>query len=246
MKKLARSATAGLIAFLPVIACATLSAAPAAATFPGNNGRITFMRADQNDTWQVWVANADLTDQHQLTSDAAYSGWSTWKPDGTRIAFESGRSDPDPSDDVGINDVFTMSPDGTHVVQVTDLGGVSGDPSWSPDGKLLTFESDLGDYPAKEGIFVSHADGKASRCSAPSAGTPSTSTLEHWPHTWTRWSTRGSRLRSLSTRLAGSVRARSARSCSVGSLTARRCRPPRTWSGSRSRGAPTPRATSTT
>ena len=53
-----------------------------------------------------------------------------------------------------------MNPDGTGVVQVTDFGGgFSGDPDWSPDGKWLTFESDLGDYPAKQGIYVSRPDG---------------------------------------------------------------------------------------
>ena len=52
-----------------------------------------------------------------------------------------------------------MNPDGTGVVQVTDFGGFSGDPDWSPDGKWLAFESDLGDYPAKQGIYISRPDG---------------------------------------------------------------------------------------
>ena len=39
-----------------VLAALTI-AAPARAEFPGENGRITFMRADAAGAWQVWVAN---------------------------------------------------------------------------------------------------------------------------------------------------------------------------------------------
>ena len=35
---------------------AALAAAPAAATLPGSNGRITFMRFEA-DHWQVWVSS---------------------------------------------------------------------------------------------------------------------------------------------------------------------------------------------
>lgn len=143
-----------------VLGLATSAAPPADATFPGHDGGITFSRVDENGNFQVWVANADLTDQHQLTAGDSGSGFSTWKPDGTRLAFDSDRSDPDRTDDVGINDVFTMNPDGTGVVQVTDGSGFSGDPSWSPSGRLLTFESDLGDNPAKQGIYLSTPDGR--------------------------------------------------------------------------------------
>ena len=39
----------------------------ASATTPGVNGRISFMRSDDNGHWQIWTANPDLTAQHQLT-----------------------------------------------------------------------------------------------------------------------------------------------------------------------------------
>lgn len=132
---------------------------PAEATFPGANGAITFQRPDDNGTLQVWVANPDMSGQTQLTHGAADSGWPTWSPGGDRIAFDSSRTDPDPNDEDVRNDVFTMNPDGSDVVRVTNFAGLSGDASWFPDGSRLVFESDLGADPGKLSIYSSRPDG---------------------------------------------------------------------------------------
>ena len=141
----------------------TVVAPSAEAASEGNEvlpGIIAFQRADADDQWQLWVANADLTNQRQITSGPYTTGFASWKPDGTRLAVDSNRSDPDLTDDVFPNDIFTMNPDGTGVVQVTDFGGgFSGDPGWSPNGKWLAYESDGGDYPENQGIYVSRPDG---------------------------------------------------------------------------------------
>jgi TolB protein len=137
-----------------------VSAGPASATFPGANGRITFMRSDSEGRFQVWVADPDMTDQQQLTEGPFEDGWfPSWSPDGTRIAFSSARTDPDPTDDREIHDVFTMRADGSDVRLITDSRGYSGKPSWSPDGRWLAFDADRGDYPARQGIYVVASDG---------------------------------------------------------------------------------------
>jgi Tol biopolymer transport system component len=144
------------------LALAIMVTPPAGAVSEGHKGLpgvITFQRFDNTGQFQLWVANADLTNQRQITFGPYTSGFATWKPDATRLAFDSNRSDADLTDDNFPNDVFTMNPDGTGVVQVTDFGGFSGDPDWSPDGKWLAFESDLGDHPAKQGIYISRPDG---------------------------------------------------------------------------------------
>jgi TolB protein len=149
--------------FPMVVALAPLPA-DAASSHQDLPGIIVFQRADNEDQWQLWVANADLSNQRQISTGPYTSGFATWNPTGTRLAFDSNRSDPDLTDDVWPNDVFTMNPDGTGVVRVTNFGGgFSGDPGWSPDGKWLTFESDGGDYPTNQGIYVSRPDGSQLR-----------------------------------------------------------------------------------
>jgi TolB protein len=58
-----------------------------------------------------------------------------------------------------INDVFTMRPDGSGVVNLTGSKGFSGDAAWSPDGSRIAFDSDRGQYPVKQGIYVMNRDG---------------------------------------------------------------------------------------
>src|SRR5215213_7660067 len=67
---------------------------------------IVFMREDSDGFWQTWVANKDLSDQVKLTSGSADSGWAVWKQGGDKLAFDSARADPDPTDSEAINDVF--------------------------------------------------------------------------------------------------------------------------------------------
>jgi Tol biopolymer transport system component len=85
----------------------------------GLNGRLTSMRQDDTGFWQVWTSNPDLTAEEQLTSLNANSGWPGWSPDTSRIAFDSDRTDPDVSDTVVINDMFSMRADGGDVTKLT-------------------------------------------------------------------------------------------------------------------------------
>ena len=155
-----RSVRLARAAALTLAPAAALVVGPvAAADTPDRNGDITFMRQDDAGFWQTWVADADLSRQRKITDAAANSGWSVWSPNRHRLAFDSDRTDPDPGDDTPVNDVFTVRADGSGLRKVTDSVSVSGDPGWSPDGSLLTFQADRGDYPAQQGIYVARADG---------------------------------------------------------------------------------------
>ena len=148
------------LACLTVLLFSVLALTPlGAATPPGRNGRIAFMRHDPAGHWQVWVADSHLNAQRKLTSTPSNSGWPAWSPDGSTLAFDSDRADPDPNDSVVINGVFTMRADGSGVTKVTGSTGSSGDAAWSPDGSLIAFGSDRGDYPSQQGIYVMGADG---------------------------------------------------------------------------------------
>src|SRR4051794_24237222 len=106
MFRLARRALA-LASFLALVGAVVPAAT--SATFPGPNGRITFMRFDGEGIFQAWVANADMSHQVQLTHGPAWDAWlPSWSPDGRRIVFSSHHADPDPTDDHEIFDVYTM------------------------------------------------------------------------------------------------------------------------------------------
>ena len=180
-----------------------LAAAAAQATFPGQNGRISFSRyLQKSNSTQIFTANPDGSDLKQITAvpknrSAVFSDWS---PDGRMIAFDSNRTDVDGDKDVV--QVYVANADGTGVVQLTRGPGFHADASWSPDGTKLAIEADWGDYPALEGIWIIPASGRRRRLGRrgdeadddarrASTSTPSRSTRP----TATRSSSRASRTR---------------------------------------------------
>jgi Tol biopolymer transport system component len=109
----------------PLAACVLLIAAlvtagGAQSAYPGQNGRVVFVRSGV-----IYTIDASGKDLHRLTTGADPA----WSPDGKTIAF-----------DRSSKGVFTIGADGKGVRQLTK-GGES-DPSWSPDGKKLVIVSD--------------------------------------------------------------------------------------------------------
>ncbi|MBV6458701.1 MAG: Dipeptidyl-peptidase 5 [Fimbriimonadaceae bacterium] len=69
----------------------------------------------------------------QLTQGEGGAGNGRWSPDGTSIAFISGREKPAPQ-------IFVLPLDGGEAKKLTSLGeGAIGDLNWSPDGKRIAF-----------------------------------------------------------------------------------------------------------
>lgn len=62
-----------------------------------------------------------------------------------------------------VNDVVVMNADGSNAKNLTKSIGFNTDPGWSPDGSLIAFGSNQGDYPAKQGIYVMRPDGSKVR-----------------------------------------------------------------------------------
>ncbi|HEY8169375.1 MAG TPA: hypothetical protein VIF84_11730 [Candidatus Limnocylindrales bacterium] len=144
------------------------------------------MREDANGHVQTWTSCADLSNARQITSDPPRNnGWAVWSPDGTHIAFNSDRDDPDLESDPEVWDIYTMRADGTDWTKLTNAVGLLGDPGYSPDGKLIAFDSD---EPDKQGIYVLDAsDGSNMRLVA---ALPDDATVDFSP----RFSPDGQRL----------------------------------------------------
>jgi Tol biopolymer transport system component len=92
--------------------------------------KIAFV-SNRDGTSQIYVINADGTNETRLTNTHAYESNPAWSPDGSKIAFVSTRS--------GAGHVYIMNADGSGVTQFTDGPGYEGEPAWSADGKSIAF-----------------------------------------------------------------------------------------------------------
>jgi len=99
--------------------------------FSPDGKRLAFRRILGEMNSEVFVANADGSDAHNLTNHPAFDGWPSWSPDGSLIAFASNR--------YSSYEIFVMKPDGSEVQLVANTDGRATAPQWSRDGATLYF-----------------------------------------------------------------------------------------------------------
>jgi len=86
---------------------------------------------------EIWIANADGSNQTQLTFVNGESlGSPRWSPDATRIAFDGYAS--------GSSDIYVVAIQGGKPIRLTNDPGNEIRPSWSHDGKWIYFGWDRG------------------------------------------------------------------------------------------------------
>jgi len=84
----------------------------------------------------VWITDVDAPSPRQLTSGSFYDHALSFSPRGDEIAFLSNHeSDPDANNN---SDIFAVNLQG-QVRQITQTAGCEYEPSWSPDGKWITY-----------------------------------------------------------------------------------------------------------
>lgn len=106
--------------------------APAYATFPGKNGRISFIMAGE-----IFTMNPDGSDVKQLTSFVPGGNTANlpfWSPDGRQLVF--GLTSLDQSS----SQLWIMNGDGTNQrLLLNDPSFFDSQPAFSPDGKRIAF-----------------------------------------------------------------------------------------------------------
>jgi TolB protein len=99
--------------------------------FSSNRATLPFPTGGPSDNYDVYVMNADGTGATRLTHDEPYDGTAAWSPDGTKVAFVSGRD--------GNSDIYVMNADGSGQTRLTTHPEEADAPSWSPDGTRIAF-----------------------------------------------------------------------------------------------------------
>ncbi|UCD38278.1 MAG: PD40 domain-containing protein [Fidelibacterota bacterium] len=124
--------------------------------FSPDGEQIAFTRIypDADFREELWLMNADGSDQHWIGLEGFAAKWS---PDGTRFIYQwvVGGSTQVPNG--GNADIYTCAIDGSDVQQLTATTANEWIPVWSPDGTRIAYctDADGGDFD----IYVMDADG---------------------------------------------------------------------------------------
>jgi len=88
--------------------------------------------------FDIYVANADGSDERPLVQGPANEFHPFWSPDGKKLAYVSDAADS--------RDIWVVNADGSNPVQLTSGYADETYPRWSPDGQWILFQSNREGY----------------------------------------------------------------------------------------------------
>ncbi len=102
---------------------------------------------------EIYIMNADGSNQQRLTHTPGYDGGPFFSPDGQRIIWRRFNTEGT------LADVYTMKLDGSDVRRLTDFGAMSWAPYFHPSSKYLLFASNKLGFGNFE-LYLTDAEGK--------------------------------------------------------------------------------------
>ena len=105
-----------------------------------------------NGVVDIYVMNADGSDQTRLTDTGLFDLYPDWSPDGSKIAFARAVFG-------GVSWIYVMNADGSDQAQLSPSDGLLAQgPDWSPDGTQIAYGGGFG-FGATADVYVINADG---------------------------------------------------------------------------------------
>ncbi len=118
------------------------------------DGNFVAFVSDRGGSPQLYLMRSDGSDIRRVTFEGSYNTSPSWSPKGDRIVFSCRR---------GKNQICMVKADGSELVQLTEQGN-NEDPSFSPDGRYITFTSDR---EGKQAVYIMRANGEAQKRISP-------------------------------------------------------------------------------
>ena len=97
--------------------------------------------SNQSGSMQIWLMNADGSDQRRLSDNQAVERYGNFSPDGRNIVFVSNVT--------GNFEIWSMATDGSHRRQLTDTPDFEAMPRFSLDGRSIYFTRGATQEPPK-------------------------------------------------------------------------------------------------
>ena len=123
---------------------------PAGDTALTNYQNLLKQRLVRPNRMEIWVMNADGSDQHQITNLGGANFAPYFTPDGNRIIFSSNYKNPRSRD----FELYLINADGSGLEQVTHHPEFDGFPMFSPDGRLLVWASGRSSKDGDLNLFI--------------------------------------------------------------------------------------------